>query len=269
VRTVQELGRAVLRCDALERTSIAPASVDAIRARAPKVVKEGATLDFRTLSPIPGGLFDYKVFGPGTVIDAPAIDDDEPWKPMKTQFGRLVLARPIVHPLIALHAPADVAERAGMTAEELRRARFGDDAAARRAIVERLGDSELVLRELAVLPPELRPLTRLADDRWQSSPLNDLYRRVIERNARLERTPADLDDRPLEAALLALYDNELEDEPVCDPRGRPLVSLRGLCGGNGGCATALRDFDAHGPTTARLHRIEAVTFALGFELVRT
>lgn len=283
---IHELCLHVLRWPAdatLQTITIAPASVERIRERAPSLVTRSETLDFRTLTPERGGLFDYKVFGPGTVIDAPVIADDEPWKPRNTKFARLPLARPLVHPLVLLHAPGDIAEHAGMTRDELHRARFGDDVELRRTIVDRLEASEhgsaLVLRELAVLPPDLRPLARLADDRWQSSSINDLYRRVIERNQRLARlleqsAPTAIVENEtalLHGALLALFDNELQDDPIRDPQQRPLISLRGLCGGNGGCVTALRHLDAAPPSqapTARMHRVEAVTFALGFELRR-
>jgi DNA-directed RNA polymerase beta' subunit len=268
-----------------ERLTFTLASPEAIRARAPKVVTQPGTLDFRTLLPQPGGLFDYKVFGAGTVIDAPAIADDEPWKPRNTNFGRLVLARPIVHPLVALHAPEEIAARTGLSRDELHRARHGDDPDARRAVVDRLDGSEhgraLVLRELPVIPPDLRPLVRLADDRWQSSPINELYGRAIERNLRLAKlveqaSPAavvEQETRALETALLALFDNELQDDPIRDRDGRAMTSLRGLCGGTGGCTVALRDLDARAadepsPLTARLHRIDAITFGLGIELRR-
>ena len=52
------------------KAPLAFASADHVRDRAPKVVKAAETLDFKTLVPVAGGLFDYKVFGPGTVIDA-------------------------------------------------------------------------------------------------------------------------------------------------------------------------------------------------------
>jgi len=161
--------------------TIAPATLDEIRARAPKLVTSGATLDFKTLTPERGGLFDYRVFGPGTVIDAPIVDDDAPYQPRNVTFGRLVLAHPIGH-----------------------------------------------LHELAVLPPDLRPLQRLDDDRWQSSSINDLYRRVIQCNERG-------DEVALRGALLALFDNEHQATPVLDAlvnrwarcAGSPVISRRG------------------------------------------
>ncbi len=223
---------------------LAPASLALVRSRAPNVVTRPDTLDFRTLTPERGGLFDYKIFGPGTVIDAPTIADDDPVKPRNTAFGRIVLALPLAHPW------------------------FADDAVA--------AHPELVLAELPVLPPDLRPLTRLADDRWQSSPINDLYRRVIERNHRLVRlvevgAPAEIvanERDELARSLLALFDNEVQPTPVVDRDGRPLMSLRGMCGLDVGIEAALRELDnANGSArTFGLHRLAAVIFALGFEI---
>ena len=187
--------------------TIAPATLDEIRARAPKLVTSGATLDFKTLTPERGGLFDYRVFGPGTVIDAPIVDDDAPYQPRNVTFGRLVLAHPIGH-----------------------------------------------LHELAVLPPDLRPLQRLDDDRWQSSSINDLYRRVIQCNERG-------DEVALRGALLALFDNEHQATPVLDALGQPLGSLRWLAGD---LEAGLRA-DAG---TVRARKIEAVAFAMGYVISR-
>ena len=61
---------------ALKAIELTFASPELIRERAPKVVRAGETLDFTTLTPVAGGLFDYKVFGPATVIDAPTLADD-------------------------------------------------------------------------------------------------------------------------------------------------------------------------------------------------
>ncbi len=230
----------------LQTLALHPVSIELVRTRAPKQVTRPDTLDFRTLTPERGGLFDYKVFGPGTVIDAPPLPDDEPVKPRNTTFGRIVLASPIPHPLF----PAD-------------------------AIA---ANAELVLTELPVLPPDLRPLTRLDDDRWQSSPINDLYRRVIERNHRLERlaevaAPADVianERAELSRALLALFDNEAQAVPVADREGRPLTSLRSMCGPTDQLVDGLQSLDMRarstGPLPGRLYRLSAVMFAMGFEL---
>lgn len=273
--------------------ALVPASADAIRARAPKVLTSGETLDFRTLVPQPGGLFDYKVFGPGTVIDAPVPDLDAPAQPPRTRFARLVLPAPLVHPLAVAHAPARVAALAGWNEDELREChaagavgvprgeapqssvgepshrRLGELAAALDASPE---GRAFVIRELPVLPPDLRPLTRLADDRWQTSPINELYRHVMRRTYRLAKAidgggPPELIDAEVagvHAALLHLFENEDCAEPLRDVRGELLTSLRGLAGP--GLFDALGAAAAGAPITGRLHRASAVLFALGFEL---
>lgn len=284
VRELSETVLSVLRWPAVPGLVVAPASLEVIRARAPRLVTRGDTLDFRTLVPERGGLFDYRVFGPGTVIDTPLVDDDAPWKVRNTTFARLELARPLVHPLVLEHALADVAARAKVP--DVVAAHWREDAGVRRRLVAGLeavaeadgGWWNLVLRELPVLPPDLRPLQRLADDRWQTSSLNDLYRRVIERNARLAKLPAGSPDADgaemmLHQSLLALFDNERTAEPVMDSHQQPLGSLRWLAGEDHGCATSLRAFVAAGadpaaPVVARVHRIEAVALALGFTIAR-
>ncbi|HEX7700020.1 MAG TPA: hypothetical protein VF403_04850 [Kofleriaceae bacterium] len=235
----------MLRWPEVAGVSFAPATLDEVRARAPKMVTSGATLDFKTLTPERGGLFDYRVFGPGTVIDAPMAADDAPHQARNVTFGRLVLARPLPHPLIGSRDPV---ERAAQLV------------------------SGEVLRELAVLPPDLRPLQRLDDDRWQSSSLNDLYRRVIQRNDRLAKLveantdPAHIvaEELSLHDALLALFDNEHQATPVLDALGQPLGSLRWLAGD---LETGLRAF-ATATGTARARKIDAVAFAMGFTLSR-
>jgi DNA-directed RNA polymerase beta' subunit len=235
----------VLRWPEVAGVSFAPATLDEVRARAPKPVTSGATLDFKTLTPERGGLFDYRVFGPGTVIDAPLATDDAPHVARNVTFGRLVLARPLPHPLIGSRDPG---ERAAQLV------------------------SGEVLRELAVLPPDLRPLQRLDDDRWQSSSLNDLYRRVIQRNDRLAKLveantePAQIvaEELALHDALLALFDNEHQATPVLDALGQPLGSLRWLAGD---LEMGLRAFAAD-TGTARARKIDAVAFAMGFTLSR-
>lgn len=259
--------------------AIVPAATDVIRARAPKELTSGETLDFRTLVPQPGGLFDYKVFGPGTVIDAPPLDLDAPARPPKTQFARIVLPAPVVHPLAVAHAPARLAELAGWSEDDVRACRGG--ATARRRIAELAAALEaspegrvFVVRELPVLPPDLRPLIRLDDDRWQTSPINELYRHVMRRTYRLGKAiegggPLELIDAELAAvhgALEHLFENEDCAEPLRDVHGELLTSLRGLAGGTTHLFDALGALAASAPVTGRLHRASAVLFALGFEL---
>jgi len=276
-----------LRAPASATIALRPVDADAIRARAPKPLTTGETLDFRTLVPQPGGLFDYKVFGPGTVIDAPVVDLDAPARPPRTQFARLALAAPVPHPLAVAHAPSRLAALAGWATHEVLGCRVTESIArASSAAVlapgspaARLGElaaaldanpdaRALVLRELPILPPDLRPLVRLADDRWQTSPINELYRNVFRRNQRLAKAlesgaPDAIAGElaALAAALEHLFENEDTADPLRDVHGETLTSLRGLAGG-----TALFDALGVAAATGRSHRASSALFALGFEL---
>jgi hypothetical protein len=239
-------------------TPLSFASTDLIRARAPKTVSAAETLDFKTLMPVPGGLFDYKVFGPGTVIDAPPIADDESLRPRKTTFARVPLGLPIPHPLIAA-LPDRMAELAGWTRADVDRWLSGATECELIAALESRGYGDLVMRELPVLPPDLRPLRRLDDDRWAVSPLNDLYRRVISRNSRF----AHVAETNAPHVIIASERQQLHDS-MYELFDR---ELRELCGGRAGFGEALRELDRQPPDaeqTGRLYRTESVLFALGF-----
>ncbi len=91
----------------------------------------------------------------------------------------------------------------------------------------------MVLEVLPVLPPELRPLVPLDGGRFATSDLNDLYRRVINRNNRLKRL-LELDSpeiiirnekRMLQEAVDTLIDNKRRTKPAKSPKGHPLKSL--------------------------------------------
>jgi hypothetical protein len=239
-------------------TPLAFASAEQIRERAPKVVKAAETLDFKTLQPVPGGLFDYKVFGPGTVIDAPPLADDTPLPPRKTQFARVPIALPIPHPLVAA-LPERLAELAGWTRTDIDRWMAGQTECELITALESHGHGDVVMRELPVLPPDLRPLRRLDDDRWAISPLNDLYRRVIARAGRFAHVVETnaphviiaSERAQLHEAMHQLFDTE----------------LRALCGGRDGFAASLVELDQLGAAaeqTGRHYRTESVLFALGF-----
>src|SRR3954454_9141295 len=93
--------------------------------------------------------------------------------------------------------------------------------------------SWMVLDVLPVIPPELRPMVQLDGGRFATSDLNDLYRRVINRNNRLKRlldlgAPSIIvqnEKRMLQEAVDALIDNGRRGRPVTGPGNRPLKSL--------------------------------------------
>ena len=107
----------------------------------------------------------------------------------------------------------------------------------------RLNDPKaMILDVVPVIPPELRPMVQLDGGRFATSDLNDLYRRVINRNNRLKRL-LDLgapeiivnnEKRMLQEAVDALFDNGRRGRPVTGPGNRPLKSLSDMLKGKQG-----------------------------------
>ncbi len=100
----------------------------------------------------------------------------------------------------------------------------------------------MILDVIPVIPPDLRPMVQLDGGRFATSDLNDLYRRVINRNNRLKRL-LDLgapdiivrnEKRMLQEAVDALVDNGRRGRPVTGPGNRPLKSLSDLLKGKQG-----------------------------------
>jgi len=100
----------------------------------------------------------------------------------------------------------------------------------------------MVLEVVPVIPPDLRPMVQLDGGRFATSDLNDLYRRVINRNNRLKRL-LDLgapdiivrnEKRMLQESVDALIDNGRRGRPVTGPGGRPLKSLSDMLKGKQG-----------------------------------
>ncbi|NLO89525.1 MAG: DNA-directed RNA polymerase subunit beta' [Clostridia bacterium] len=100
----------------------------------------------------------------------------------------------------------------------------------------------MILEVIPVIPPELRPMVQLDGGRFATSDLNDLYRRVINRNNRLKRL-LDLgapdiivrnEKRMLQEAVDALIDNGRRGRPVTGPGNRPLKSLSDMLKGKQG-----------------------------------
>jgi len=100
----------------------------------------------------------------------------------------------------------------------------------------------MILETVPVLPPELRPLVPLDGGRFATSDLNDLYRRVINRNNRLKRlmelrAPEVIirnEKRMLQESVDALFDNGRRGRAITGPNKRPLKSLSDMLKGKGG-----------------------------------
>ncbi len=114
-------------------------------------------------------------------------------------------------------------------------------------IVENFRDSSnkpewMILEVIPVIPPELRPMVQLEGGRFATSDLNDLYRRVINRNNRLKRLQAlnapDIiirnEKRMLQEAVDALFDNSKKKRVVKGASNRPLKSLSDMLKGKQG-----------------------------------
>jgi DNA-directed RNA polymerase subunit beta' len=102
--------------------------------------------------------------------------------------------------------------------------------------------SDMILDVVPVIPPDLRPMVQLDGGRFATSDLNDLYRRVINRNNRLRRL-LDLgapeiivnnEKRMLQEAVDSLFDNGRRGRPVTGPGNRPLKSISDMLKGKQG-----------------------------------
>jgi len=129
------------------------------------------------------------------------------------------------------------------TQSEARRKKLGKRLQLARAFKNSGNKPEwMILQVIPVIPPELRPLVPLEGGRFATSDLNDLYRRVINRNVRLKKL-IDLDapeiilkneKRMLQEAVDALFDNGRRGRPVTGPNRRPLKSLSDVLKGKQG-----------------------------------
>ena len=120
-----------------------------------------------------------------------------------------------------------------------------DQAAEGRLGLPQVGENKpewMILEAIPVIPPELRPMVQLDGGRFATSDLNDLYRRVINRNNRLKRL-LDLgapeiivnnEKRMLQEAVDALFDNGRRGRAVTGPGNRPLKSLSDMLKGKQG-----------------------------------
>ncbi len=179
------------------------------------------------------------------------VDDEQIWRELKDRYGdyfRGGMGAESVKDLLAaidLHAEADFLREQIKTAKGQKRQR----AIKRLKVVAPFTDTTkkntpmgMVLDCVPVIPPDLRPMVQLDGGRFATSDLNDLYRRVINRNNRLKRL-LDLgapeiivnnEKRMLQEAVDALFDNGRRGRPVTGPGNRPLKSLSDMLKGKQG-----------------------------------
>ncbi len=194
----------------------------------------------------------YIVTDPGeTTLDKGMILSEEDYQEMISTFGygsfEVGMGGEVVRDLLAdldVVALADhLRTEMKETSSAAQRRRF----AKRLKIVEAFRDSgnspeHMMLEVIPVLPPDLRPLVPLDGGRFATSDLNDLYRRVINRNNRLQRLQ-DLnapeiiirnEKRMLQEAVDALFDNGRRGKVFTGPNKRPLRSLSDMLKGKQG-----------------------------------
>ena len=167
--------------------------------------------------------------------------DDREYRDYTNEYGyNGFVAQAGAEAIKTLLEKVDLPEDHALVLEELETAK-GDK---RKKLIRRLETIEsfmnsdnhpawMVLTQLPVIPPDLRPMLQLDGGRFAASDSNDLYRRVITRNNRLRRlldmgTPAVIvqnEKRMLQESVDALIDNGRRSKPVTGAGGRPLKSL--------------------------------------------
>ena len=184
----------------------------------------------------------YVVLDPGdTTLEEKQVLTEEDYRQAKDEFGEAFVAKMGAEAIRALLEVLDLDDMAA----ELRMIMRTETAIMRRQkaakrlkLVEALRRSGnrpewMILEVIPVLPPELRPLVPLDGGRFATSDLNDLYRRVINRNNRLKklldlRAPEVIvrnEKRMLQEAVDALFDNGRRGRVIKGSNNRPLKSL--------------------------------------------
>ncbi len=192
----------------------------------------------------------YIVLDPGdTGMVYKEILTEQQYRQAKEDFGNSFRAAMGAEAIRELLAKIDLDELAKELRDELR-----DSTGQKRIrIVRRLEVIEalrisgnkpewMILEVIPVIPPDLRPMVQLDGGRFATSDLNDLYRRVINRNNRLKRlldlSAPDIivrnEKRMLQEAVDALIDNGRRGRPVTGPGSRPLKSLSDMLKGKQG-----------------------------------
>ncbi|MDP3980428.1 MAG: DNA-directed RNA polymerase subunit beta' [Chlamydiota bacterium] len=194
---------------------------------------------------------DYIVIDPGkTTLEHQQLLSEGEYREAKKNFGDTFVAKMGADAVRDLLKIVDLNKLADQLKEELKKTRSQQTKkklSKRLKIVEGFRRSpnkpeDMVLTVLPVIPPDLRPLVPLEGGRFATSDLNDLYRRVINRNNRLRtilqlKTPDVIvrnEKRMLQEAVDALFDNGRHGRPVLGSGNRPLKSLSEMLKGKQG-----------------------------------
>jgi len=203
----------------------------------------GALLDLKTASLEKTVYFqDYIVIDPGdTPLKEKQLLTEEEYRASLEKYGSSFTAMMGAEAIKELLAGLDLAQLSAELREKLEKTgskQTAKDLSKRLKIVEALRSSPneptwLVLDVIPVIPPDLRPLVLLESGNFATSDLNDLYRRIINRNSRLKKL-VDLnapeviiqnEKRMLQQAVDALFDNGRCRRPVLGSSNRPLKSI--------------------------------------------
>lgn len=192
----------------------------------------------------------YVVVDPGaTPLEKKQLLSEKEYRNYREKYGNAFTAMMGAEAIKRLLADIDLEKEVELLKEELQTAQGQrrNRAVKRLEVLEAFRHSGnrpewMVLDVLPVIPPELRPMVQLDGGRFATSDLNDLYRRVINRNNRLKRL-LDLgapdiivqnEKRMLQEAVDALIDNGRRGRPVTGPGNRPLKSLSHMLKGKQG-----------------------------------
>ncbi len=195
---------------------------------------------------------DYVVVEPGTTdLEVQQLLTEEEYRAARAQYGEgsfeADMGAEAVRKLLMRLELVSLSEKLRTDLHETGSKQKKKDLINRLKIVESIRDSEnrpewMVLDVIPVIPPDLRPLVLLDSGNFATSDLNDLYRRIINRNNRLRKL-VDLnapeviirnEKRMLQQSVDALFDNNRCKRPVLGSSNRPLKSLTDMIKGKQG-----------------------------------
>ncbi len=195
---------------------------------------------------------DYVVINPGdTALKPQQLLTEEEYRQAREQYGESAFEADMgAEAIRKLLQQLDLVKLSAELREELRETgskQKAKDLINRLKTVEAIRDSDnkpewMVLDVIPVIPPDLRPLVLLDSGNFATSDLNDLYRRIINRNNRLKKL-VDLnapeviirnEKRMLQQSVDALFDNNRCKRPVLGSSNRPLKSLTDMIKGKQG-----------------------------------
>ncbi|WP_066189183.1 DNA-directed RNA polymerase subunit beta' [Gracilibacillus timonensis] len=192
----------------------------------------------------------YIVTDPGdTALEKKQLLSEKEYRAYYEKYGNSFKAQMGAEAIKKILQDIDLEKEVGLLREELKSAQGQRRTRAikRLEVLEAFRNSGnepnwMIMDVLPIIPPELRPMVQLDGGRFATSDLNDLYRRVINRNNRLKRlldlgAPSIIvqnEKRMLQEAVDALIDNGRRGRPVTGPGNRPLKSLSHMLKGKQG-----------------------------------